>query len=274
MGTPMNRSRHLFFRICISFFLFSVLFPLMIILIWSFTGRWPWPRLLPESLSFRGIQELFSSYSGAMQTLGSSVLISLVVAVLAVIIGTMTARALVFYDFPGKRLIEFGTILPIIIPGIVFGMGVHVLFIRIGLADTILGVILVHLICALPYSIRIMTDITAAFGHKLEEQAHVLGASPWQVITQITLPSLLPGLISSASMAYILSFSQYFLTLIIGGGNVKTFSVMMVPYLQSGDRTVASAYSLIFACSTLLVFVLFEKAVKRFHKDESNYFFA
>ncbi len=265
---------NILWKIPILFFIFSVFFPLLIIAVWSFTGRWPWPLLLPKDLTGRGIQELFGGYSGAVQTLGSSILIALIVALLAVVIGMMTARALVFYDFPGKGLIEFSTILPIIIPGTVFAMGVHVLFIKMGLADNVLGVIIVHLISALPYSIKIMTDNTAAFGNKLEEQARVLGASPQQIIRDITLPSLLPGIISSASMAYILSFSQYFLTLIIGGGNVKTFAMMMVPYLQSGDRTVASTYSLVFICSTLLVFIILEKAVRKFYKNDNNYFFA
>ena len=266
--------KNLLMKIFVYGFILSVLIPVVVIAIWSLSGRWSWPRLVPESLSLRGMNELFGGYSGAMQVLGSSILISLAVAFLAVVIAVMTARALVFYNFKGKGLLSFGTILPIIIPSTVFAMGVHVPFIKLGLADTVLGVIIVHLICALPYTIKIMTDITAAFGNKLEEQASVLGANPGQVLKDITLPSLLPGLISSASMAYILSFSQYFLTLIIGGGNVKTFTMMMVPYLQSGDRTVASAYSMVFIISTLIVFIIFEKAVKKFRKDESGYFFA
>jgi len=267
-------NKSIFLKLLIMTFIFSVLSPLVVIAVWSISGRWSWPRILPESLSLRGVNELFGGYSGAMQVLGSSIVLSLIVALFAVIIGTMTARALVLYDFHGKQLIKFGTILPIIIPGTVFAMGVHVLLIKMGLADTAAGVIIVHLICALPYVIKIMTDITAAFGNRLEEQAGVLGATPRQIMTNVTLPSLMPGLISSASMAYIMSFSQYFLTLIIGGGNVKTFSVMMVPYLQSGDRTIAAAYSMVFVCSSLIVFVVFEKAVKKIGKDESGYFFA
>ena len=260
-------------KILLACFALTVLIPIVVILVWSFAARWPWPILLPHSFSLRGLQEIFGGYSGALQVLGSSIVLSLIVALLAVLIGTMTARSLVFYNFYGKKLIELGTILPIIIPSTVFAMGVHVLFIRFGLADNVVGVIIVHLICALPYTIKIMTDVTAAFGGKLEEQASVLGASPLQILKEITLPCLLPGIISSACMAYIISFSQYFLTLIIGGGNVKTFAVMMVPYLQSGDRTIASAYSLVFICSALLVFVIFEKTAKRFTKNGSNCFF-
>ena len=269
----MKKKKHIVQQFFLFGFIFSVIFPVAIIALWSIIGRWPWPHLLPENLSMRGVEELFGGYSGAMQTLGSSILLSFSVAVLAVVIGTMTARALIFYDFHGKQAIAFGTILPIIIPMTVFAMGIHVLLIRVGLANHVAGVILVHLICALPYSIKIMTDVTSAFGSSLEEQAHNLGATSRQIMTDITLPALLPGLVSSACMAYIISFSQYLLTLLIGGGQVKTFSLLMVPYLQSGDRTIASAYSFVFILSTLLVFIIFEKASKKLHKDQGGYFF-
>ncbi|HWQ75690.1 MAG TPA: ABC transporter permease subunit [Syntrophomonas sp.] len=262
-----------FFKFLLMLFAFSILVPIVIVAIWSLASRWPWPGLLPESLSLRGLDELFGSYSGAMQTLGSSILLSVTVAILAVIIGTMTARALVMYNFAGKQAVEFGAILPIIIPGTVFAMGVHVPLIRLGLADNVVGVILVHLICGLPYTIKIMTDISAAFGSRLEEQALLLGASPRQVAVDIILPSLLPGLITSGCMAYIISFSQYFLTLLIGGGHVKTFSLLMVPYLQSGDRTVASAYSMVFIVSTLLLFIVIDMLGRKFSRDGRGYLF-
>jgi len=269
----MTKTGYTFLKIVIKLFAFSILFPVAIVAIWSFAGRWSWPQLLPETFSLRGMAELFSSYSGAMQTLGSSVLLSIMVAILAVVIGAMTARALVFYNFTGKQAVEFSAVLPIIIPGTVFAMGIHVPLIRLGLADNIYGVILVHLICTLPYTIKIMTDITKAFGSKLEEQAAILGASPWQIAADITLPSLLPGLVSSGCMAYIISFSQYFLTLLIGGGHVKTFTLLMVPYLQSGDRTVASAYSFVFIIATLLVFIVFDAAGRKFSHDGHGYLF-
>ncbi|HZK43279.1 MAG TPA: ABC transporter permease subunit [Syntrophomonadaceae bacterium] len=270
----MNRGKKIVLKMFVYFSVLSVLIPIMVIAIWSVSGRWAWPQLFPDSFSLRGINELFGGYSGAVQVLGSSIAISLIVALLAVIIGVMTARALVFYDFRGKSLVSFGVILPIIIPSTVFAMGIHVLFIKMGLSDTVLGVIIVHLICSLPYAIKIITDMTAVIGKKLEEQASVLGATPGQILKDITIPCLLPGLISSASLAYIISFGQYFITLIIGGGSVKTFSMLMVPYLQSGDRTVASAYSMVFICSTLIIFIVLEKTANKFNKNGNGGFFA
>lgn len=243
---------------------FFIIVPLLVLPFWSFAGRWPWPGLLPEGFTLRGMEELFSKPSDILSLLASSVFLSITVAILATVIGTMTSRALVFYDFKGKELVSFGTILPVIIPGTAFAMGVHVIFIYLGLADTFTGVVLVHLIYALPYTVNIMMDVTAMTGNGLEMQSRVLGISPLRSFYRITLPLLLPGIISSVSMAYIISFSQYFITLMIGGGRVKTLSVVMVPFIQSGDRTIASSYAILFVLSTFVVFILLEIMIKRF----------
>ena len=81
-------------------------------------------------------------------------------------------------------------------------------------------------------------------------------------------------ILSAVSMSYIISFSQYFLTLIIGGGNVKTFTIVMVPYLQSGNRNIASIYSVIFLGVTLLVFTVFEKIGKHWTKNSGGEFYS
>ena len=112
---------------------------------------------------------------------------------------------------------------------------------------------------------------TTVFGKGLEEQARVLGARPVCAFFSITLPNLLPTVLSAFTMSYIISISQYFLTLIIGGGNIKTFSVVMVPYMQSGERNFASIYAVIFLGITVIVFFIFEalaKAVSKGNKVE------
>ena len=86
----------------------------------------------------------------------------------------------------------------------------------------------------------------------------VLGAGPLKAFFQVTLPALIPGILSSMSMGFILSSSQYFTTLIIGGGRVKTIALVLVPYIQSGDRALSAIYSLVFAVSALAVFFIFE----------------
>lgn len=160
------------------------------------------------------------------------------------------------------------------IPATVFAMGIQIIFIRLGLNNTVTGVIIAHLICSLPYAVRLIQDGMEASGKKLEEQARVLGASPVKAFVKVSLPILAPVIVSAVSMSYIVSFSQYFLTLLIGGGNVQTFTIVMVPYLQGGDRNIACVYSTIFLAVTLLVFTVFEALAKRWTKDGTGDFYA
>lgn len=251
-----------------------ILLPLLNLIIWAFTERWAWPDLLPQTYSFRAIKEIFSRKSEMIQLFISSIMLSMIVAILSVIIGIMTARAFVFYDFKGKRQLYFATLLPFLIPGTVFAMGIHVMFIKWDLSNSILGVIIVHLIYSLPYATRLLMDGTLAIGNKLEEQAKVLGATSFQAFTKTTLPILSPVILSSLSMSYIVSFSQYFLTLLIGGGKVKTFAIVMFPYLSGGDRNMASTYSLVFLGITILIFGVFQLIVSRINKNISTDFYS
>lgn len=255
-----------FFSLVLSVTIFCILFPMGIILLWSFTGRWPWPELLPESYLLRTWKELLFGSSSLFPLLRSSMLIAGAVAVIATAVGILTARAAELHDIPGKTLIRFGSLLPLLVPGTVFTMGIQIVLIRMGLTDTIPGIVLVHLIAAVPYCITIMSDMTRAIGARLEEQAAVLGAPPLRAFFYGSFHPLLPGILSSMSMGFILSYSQYFTTLLVGGGRVRTLATVLVPYIQSGDRALSGAYSVVFVGSALAVFALFEWAIHKLQK--------
>lgn len=267
------RNRNILKNFFIYLSLFFIIFPVVILILWSIAGRWSFPNIFPETFSTRAIEELFGGYSGAIKVLLNSVLISCIVAIISVIISIPAARAITMYNFYGKNIFKFVILMPIIVPATAFGMGIQIFFIKMGINDTVIGVILVHIIVCIPYTMKIISEVTEAVGNKLEIQARVLGASPLKAFINITIPILMPGIISSFSMAFIISFSQYFLTFIIGGGRVVTFSMIMLPYIQSGDRTIASAYGVIFIIATLGIFILFEKLTKKYYDIENTYFF-
>lgn len=254
-------------------FMAGILIPALTLPVWIFTERWAWPDLVPQVFSLRSVREVFGRGGELGRLMLSSVILSASVALLSAVIGTMTARALVLYRFRGRALVSFLTVLPFMVPSTVFAMGVQLLFIRMGLNNTAVGVALAHLICSLPYAVRLIVEGTKAVGCTLEEQARTLGASPWQAFRRVSLPVLAPVILAAAGMAYIVSFSQYFLTLLIGGGQVRTFSVVMVPYLQSGDRNMAAVYSALFLAVTLLVFGLFERLARRMAGDMEGGFY-
>ena len=220
----MKKKRNIFGIILVTVFCLCIILPLCTLLVWTVTERWAWPSLIPQTFSLRAVESVFRRSGELSKLFFSSVMISLVVAFLSAVIGAMTARALECYQFAGRKFFSFLALLPFLVPGTVFGMGIHVPFIRIGLGSTMWGVILVHLICSLPYAVLLMQDGTRAVGTGLEEQARVLGAGPFQAFFLVTLPNLAPVLLSSFSMAYIISFSQYFLTLLIGGGTAVSYT--------------------------------------------------
>jgi putative spermidine/putrescine transport system permease protein len=250
-----------------------IIIPLLVMILWSFTGRWPWPELLPLTFSTRGWQDIIDPHSQALAVLASSLLLSAAVAICSVVVSLPAARALALRNFRGRALLHFAVFLPVIVPATAFAMGVHPLFVQFGLRDSLPGVLLVHVILCLPYTVRILTDVCEATGEKLEAQARTLGASPMRTFSSVTMPMVAPGLISSLCMAFIVSFSQYFVTMLIGGGRVTTFAMFLFPYVSSGDRTLAAAYSLVFVLASLLVFVLFDWIVRRFYNIDEVAFY-
>lgn len=255
--------RSVFHRWVLAITAICILVPAAVLILWSVTGRWPWPNLLPATYSLRTVKELLFGSAKLHKLLFSSISLAFVVALIGTAIAMMTARATEIYKIPGRSLIQFGSFLPLLVPGTVFAMGIQITLIKLGLSDTLAGVAIVHLVTALPYCITIMTDVTAALGTRLEEQAAVLGAGRLRTLFSVTIPQLLPGILSSMSMAFILSYSQYFTTLLAGGGRVRTLALVLVPYIQSGDRSLSAIYSVVFIGSALLVFFIFEALLHR-----------
>ncbi|MDO4679965.1 MAG: ABC transporter permease subunit [Aerococcus sp.] len=253
-------------RLVIGILLVVILFPLCLLLVWSFTARWPWPNLLPERFSLRGWQQLQMESTSLLAVLRNNIFISLSVSFLSIVIALLTAKVYVGQSKSIQKLIRFLVVLPLLIPATVFGMGIHPAFIRLGFANTSVGVILSHLIYSLPYAALLILNAYSGQIPKLEEEAHVLGASAWRTTVTITLPLLSPVLLVAFVMSYIVSFSQYFLTQLIGGGMVQTLATKIFPYLQANDRTIASVYSLVFLILTVALFALVEMGVKRYQQ--------
>lgn len=255
------------YRIVTLLFLTFLLLPLLVILVWSFARNWPWPKLFPGSFSLRGWEYLADPKSRSLPTLVYSVLLSSVVATLTLALTVPAAKALAHYRFPFRKAVEIFLYLPIIVPTLSVAMGIHITFLRLGLANTFLGVVLIHLVPCIPYSLRILSGVFQIIGHDMEDQARVLGATPLQSALHVVFPMLLPGLLAAFSMAFIVSFSQYFLTALIGGGSVITFAMLMFPFIQSGDRMMGSVYSVVFILTTLVCLAILEGITRKFYSS-------
>lgn len=252
--------------------IFLLVVPLALMIGWSIARSWPWPNILPEALSLRGFEYTLRPSTKGFVILIKSIVLSLVVTAITLIISIPAARAIAFYNFKGKSLVKVLILLPLIVPMISVAMGIHISFIKLGFANTYLGVVLIHVIPGIPYGVKILLNIFELNGDKIEAQGRVLGATTLQVMVHITLPLITPGLIIAGSLIYIISFSQYFITFLIGGGKVVTYSMLLFPFVESGDRTMASALSIVFILSIIIVLRVTEKLVGNFYENSSKYY--
>ena len=242
----------------------GVLLPLAPLLLWSFADRWFFPALLPTGWTLDTWRYVASPASRVGEALLTSTAIALAVVGLCVALGLPAARVLGLRTFRGKAFVEWLLMAPIIVPGLVVVMGIHIALIRIGLADTAMGVVLVHLASALPYFVLVMTGVFANYSTELEETARTLGASAWRVFVYVTLPAILPGLIVATMFTFLVSWTQYITTVLVGGGQIVTLPMVLFPLIGAANHAVAAAVSIIFVTPALLILILTTRFV---HSD-------
>jgi putative spermidine/putrescine transport system permease protein len=156
------------------------------------------------------------------------------------------------HRFPGKSLVYLLLFLPTVVPPIATGIGLNILFLQLGLAGTTLGVALVHLIPVLPYAVFTLAGVFSRYDPNFEQQALVLGAGRWRIFWTITLPMLLPGIIVATLFAFLISWSQYLLTLLIGGGRVITLPILLFSTVSGGNPTTIAVQALLFVALPIL----------------------
>ncbi len=239
----------------------GVCLPFVPLLLWSMSERWFYPALIPQQFGLRAWTYVFDT--AASQILGglwTSFALAATVTGASLVIGIPAGRALGLYDFPGKRLTILLVSLPIVVPPLSVAMGLHLWFLRLGLAESLTGVVLVHLTVCVPYVVFVMWGVFADYNPDFEDQARTLGASRLQVVTGVMLPMVLPGIAVAGLFSFLLSWSQYLSTLIIGGGKLLSLPILLFALMDSGDRPVAAAVSLVFVAPAFVA-LLFSTSV-------------
>jgi putative spermidine/putrescine transport system permease protein len=238
--------------------------PFCQLLIWSFSDRWFYPGLLPQAWGLRAWQYIFGTAGDQIiNAVFQSIAVGAATAVIALAIGFPAGRALGLYTFRGKDFISVLLTLPVIVPPLCVAMGLHLWFIRLGLTETFIGVVLVHLTFCLPYAVFVMWGVFSNYNPDFEDQARSLGATSTSVVLRVILPMTLPGIVVASLFSFLLSWSQYLATLIIGGGKITTLPVILFALMASGDRPVAAAVSIVFVVPAFLALLLSAKNLGR-----------
>ncbi len=249
-----------------------VALPFVPLFMWAFAGEWRFPDLLPTEWSLRGMSYLADPGGRVFGATLNSLLIGASVALASVAVGMPAGMALGGYEWRFKGIVVFFILLPILVPPLASTMGIHLTFIRLGLADTALGVFLVHLVPTVPYTAIILTSIFAERTGELEEAARTLGASSWRAFVHVTLPEVAPGVAVAGLFAFLISWGQYILTLLIGGGNVVTLPMLLFSAASGNDPVITSALAIVFALPAVFALVVTLRFLKPSETDEGRGF--
>ncbi len=239
--------------ICFSIFFF-LLAPILIMIPLSFNAQpfFTFTRemltLNPEGFSLRWYEDFLGSASWR-RSIQNSFMIGAAATVIATSLGTLAALGLSRSEMPYKGLIMGLLISPMIVPLIISAAGMFFFFSSINIAGTYLGVILAHAALGVPFVVITVTATLVGFDHSLTRAAANLGASPTRTFFKITMPLILPGVISGALFAFITSFDEIVVVLFVAGVEQRTIPREM----WSGIREDISPT--ILAVATILVLI-------------------
>lgn len=238
-----------------------VLAPMFFVVLNSFNST-PISIFPPEGFSLHWYKiTLFniSPYSPAPQFgkgLRNSIVIASGATSLALLMGALASLALVRHRFSGKEAVRSFFSSPLIVPRLVFGIALFLLYIRIGIYGTIPGVMIAHALLGLPYVVSIITANLFSIDLATEEAAMDLGANRVQAFLLVTLPQMRVGLIVATLFAFITSFDQVDVTIFLTGPRNNTLPVEMLHYVEEHQNPVLAAVStMLIAFSALLVVI-------------------
>lgn len=235
--------------------LLLILAPMLVFAVQAFAERWFFPALIPREWTFSAFLRQINN-PDMVAALGQTLVIATGVSVLSVIIGYPAARALELHLPNAKRWLYALLFLPTVVPSVATGIGLNIVFLRLNLAGTLIGVMLVHLIPVLPYTILTLGSVLGRYDQGYEQQARVLGANGWQIWWRVTLRLIAPGMMVTLFLAFLISWSQYVLTLLIGGGRIITLPMLLFATVSGGNPTSIAVQSLIFI-TPLVVLIAF-----------------
>ena len=260
MPVPVNatRGQHAWYwclrALCAVGFIF-LLGPLIVVIPISFSSGSFLSYPLP-GLSTRWYEAVLQPFPW-MFALKNSLIVASITTVIATVLGTLAAYGLSRAEFPGKTLI-FGLIIsPLAVPLVITALGLYFLFARIGLVQTHTGLIIAHVVLAVPFVVITVSATLKGFDWTLVRAAESLGASPMAAFLQVTLPLTLPGVLAGAVFAFVTSLDEIVVALFISGPSQLTLPRQLFTGLRDQlDPSIVAIASLLIALSVVLLIVV------------------
>jgi spermidine/putrescine transport system permease protein len=233
--------------------------PILLVIIYSFNQN----RISSvwSGFSWRWYAELFRDRA-MWSALWNSVLLGVMASIGAAIIGSLAATGLSRAKLPGAGVMSYIGILPIMIPEIVMGMVSLAFFALLALPFGMLTLVIAHTAMCIPYSFIMVKARLEGIDKSYVEAAKDLGAGEWRAFYDITLPLIMPAVVSSILISFAMSFDDVIVSVFVTGVNTNTLPIRIYTQMKVGVTPKTNAMcTLLFAATILLV--LLSTAVSR-----------
>lgn len=242
--------------------IFAVFFagPLLNLVVLAFSGQWTYPDLLPHQWSFKWWRFVFEQDDVA-KSIGLSFLIATIVTALSIVLCIPAAYAFARIRFPFKRVFLFSFLLTHAFPKMGLYVSIAVLFYKVGLMNTMLGVVLVHMINVLMFMTWIPTAAFRNIQAAQEESARDVGATPLRVFRSITLPMAMPGIMVASVFTFLNSLDEAQGTFLVGIPDIKTMPIIMYSIISDFPSSAGAVFSIILTAPTIILLVAAQRLI-------------
>jgi putative spermidine/putrescine transport system permease protein len=193
----------------------------------------------------------------------TSFLVAIPVTALATALGTLAALGLTRADFPFKAAVIALLVSPMMVPHIIVGIGLFLLYAWVGLVYTLPGMILAHTVLAAPFVVVTVMATLAQFNANLIRAGASLGAGPLTVFVRVVLPIILPGVLGGAVLAFVASFDELIVALMISGADNITLPQRMWAGVHEDVSPIITAASTLLMTFSVLFMVIMEGLRRR-----------
>lgn len=191
-----------------------------------------------------------------LEALTNSLIIAFISTIISTILGTMAALALNKYKYKWKPVINGLVYLPILIPEIVMGLSLLVLFSQASIPLGQTTLILAHITFCVSFVVITVGARLEGMRQDLEEAASDLYATPWQTFRYVTFPLALPGIIAGALIAFTLSIDDFIISFFVAGPNSTTLPLYIYAMVKRGISPEINALSTLLMCATISLVII------------------
>jgi len=245
------------FVICLALIMFG---PIINLLIWTVTEVWYFPHSLPSQWGLKYWGQVFNPYSDVSRSLMTSILIAITTVVVCLSVSIPAGYALSKRQMPFRVFWMLLFLIPQAFPNLTVYMNIAKIFYDFGLNGHFLGVVLVHSVHGLMFSVWISVAAFSGIDPLMARASRNLGAGPIYTFFHITLPQATPGIVASGIFVFLESLDEFTGTFFVGVPDITTLPLLLYTASMEGNYQIASITALIL----LIPSILFMFIISRF----------